>query len=264
MALAGALSFGGFQELEKPEVQIRTKGTRLGQYPAECGYPLSTTFARLYHVIRLARAFMIDGLKPPSARPMPCKICSGDTVLYGVVDFHKSCAEERGVRLPLSGIPIYYRRCAACKFLFTDAFDTWSTEQFVAHVYNADYLAVDPHYQVLRPRENGASVARLWGPYRAETRVLDYGGGSDVLCGVLRAAGFPMAVTYDPMIPDYARRPDGKFELITCFETLEHLPDPAAGVAEIIESAPANFAICSRVIGAFLSVSSKPTCTSSK
>ena len=31
-----------------------------------------------------------------------------------MVDFHKSCEDRRGLDLPLSGVPIYYRRCAAC------------------------------------------------------------------------------------------------------------------------------------------------------
>jgi hypothetical protein len=66
----------------------------------------------------------------------------------------------------------------------------------------------------------------LWGQHKAETRVLDYGGGNDVFCDALRANGFPMAITYDPMVPNFNRRPNDKFELVTCFETIEHLPDP--------------------------------------
>ena len=69
---------------------------------------------------------MIGSLKPVSAATSPCKICGGAAALYGVVDFHKSCVEVQGARLPLSGVPIYYRRCASCEFLFTDAFDGWS------------------------------------------------------------------------------------------------------------------------------------------
>jgi 2-polyprenyl-3-methyl-5-hydroxy-6-metoxy-1,4-benzoquinol methylase len=78
-------------------------------------------------------------------------------------------------------------------------------------------------------------VTRLWGAVKVETRVLGYGGGNDVFCTALRANGFPVAVTYDPMVPEYSRRPDGKFDLVTCFETLEHLPDPQAGITQIIE-----------------------------
>jgi Methyltransferase domain len=50
-------------------------------------------------------------------------------------------------------------------------------------------------------------------------------------------AGFPVAVTHDPMVTAYAARPEGKYDLVTSFETFEHLPDPAAGIASIIEFA---------------------------
>jgi SAM-dependent methyltransferase len=180
---------------------------------------------------------MIDSLKRVSTAPQPCKICAGPAPLYGVVDFHKSCEQARGVSFALSGVPIYYRRCSNCKFLFTDAFDDWSTEQFKAHIYNGEYKLVDPDYQSVRPRANAAVVARLWNAIKQQTRVLDYGGGNDEFCAGLRANGFPIAVTYDPMVPEHARRPDEKFDLVTCFETLEHLPDPAAGIASILECA---------------------------
>ena len=62
-------------------------------------------------------------MRPPSTASHACKICGGTTALYGVVDLNKSCEEHRGFRLPLAGIPVYYRRCAGCGFLFTDAFD---------------------------------------------------------------------------------------------------------------------------------------------
>ena len=176
---------------------------------------------------------MIDNLKPVSAEPIPCRICDNAATLYGVVDFHKCCAEQRGVRLPLSGIPIYYRRCASCGFLFTDAFDFWSADQFKANIYNNGYITVDPDFESVRPRSNANLVVNLLGKQRAELRVLDFGGGNDAFCSALRSSGFPVAVTYDPMSPDYARRPVGKFELVTCFETLEHMPDPAAGIALI-------------------------------
>ncbi len=176
-----------------------------------------------------------SALKAVSAAPLPCKICGGKAALYGVVDFHKCCEELRGFRLPLSGVPIYYRRCTACDFLFTDAFDDWSDDQFKAHIYNDDYGTIDPDYHTARPHANADLVGRLWAEHKSETRVLDFGGGNDVFCTALRTNGFPAAVTYDPMVTAHARRPNGKFDLVTCFETLEHLPDPAAGVALILE-----------------------------
>jgi len=177
---------------------------------------------------------MIESLKPVSAVPVPCKVCGNEAMLYGVVDFHKCCVEKRGVQLPLSGIPIYYSRCATCGFLFTDAFDCWSDDQFKAHIYNDGYSTVDPDYKSARPRSGADTVVRLFGKHRAELRVLDFGGGNDAFCNALRLNGFPVAVTYDPMTPEYAYRPDGKFELVTCFETLEHMTDPSTGIAHIV------------------------------
>ncbi len=175
-------------------------------------------------------------LKRTSSGVVPCKICDGEATIYGAVDFHKCCEELRGFRLPPSGVEINYRRCTKCGFLFTDAFDDWSAAQFSAHIYNDGYLAVDPDYRLARPRGNADLVNRLWGQYKGKLRLLDYGGGNGVLCNTLRAAGYPVAVTYDPLVPEYARRPDGKFNIVTCFETLEHMPDPLAGIASIIES----------------------------
>ncbi len=37
------------------------------------------------------------------------------------------------------------------------------------------------------------------------------------------------------MVPEHSGRPNGKFDLVTCFETLEHLPDPVAGVAQMVD-----------------------------
>jgi SAM-dependent methyltransferase len=42
-------------------------------------------------------------------------------------------------------------------------------------------------------------------------------------------------VAYDPMVPQHAERPGGKFDLVTSFETFEHLPDPLAGIRSIVE-----------------------------
>ena len=58
---------------------------------------------------------MLPALSPVSAKPIPCKICGEDAKLFGVIDFHKGHE-----KLPLSGVPIYYRRCVACDFLFTE------------------------------------------------------------------------------------------------------------------------------------------------
>jgi SAM-dependent methyltransferase len=175
------------------------------------------------------------GLRPVCTEAVGCKICDRSANLYGVVDMHRPCLTPGVVHPPLSGLPIYYRRCASCGFLFTDAFDDWSEQEFKTHIYNDGYLAVDPEYLTARPTRNADSVAGLWAPHKGAIRVLDFGGGNDVFCSALRASGFREAVTYDPMVPKYANKPDGKFDLVTCFETLEHMPDPVGGIGKIIE-----------------------------
>jgi hypothetical protein len=176
-------------------------------------------------------------LRPVSTAQIACKICQGAAALYGVVDWHRISENARGVRPPLSGVPVYYRRCAACGFLFTDAFDDWDHDRFKTYIYNDAYHTFDPDYQARRPNNNALAVANLWASHKADMRVLDYGGGNDVFCSGLRAAGFREAVTYDPMVSEYAAPPHGKFDLVTCFETLEHLPDPVAGIGNIVQYA---------------------------
>jgi len=173
-------------------------------------------------------------LKPATDAASPCKICASDAPLFGAVDFNRNCEIPGGVRLHPSGISVPYRRCQACGFLFTDAFDGWSDADFKTHIYNAGYLAVDPDYSDSRPRANAEAVRQLFGAHKATMRVLDFGGGNDVLCSQLRDAGFQAAVTYDPFVAEFAQPPEGRFDLVTCFETLEHMPDPVAGIGAII------------------------------
>ena len=122
---------------------------------------------------------------------------------------------DKMISCAATGTPIYRRRCAQCKFLFTDAFDDWSIEQFMTHIYNDEYELVDPDYRLLRPRANADVVGRLWGAIKAGTRSSHYGGGNvRILHRVFRDAGFPEAVTFTRTMPEHATRPEGN--LIWC------------------------------------------------
>ena len=104
--------------------------------------------------------------------------------------------------------------------------DDWSIEEFKTRIYNDEYKLIDPEYQSARARANADTVARLWGAVKAETRVLDCGGGNGAFCAALRDAGFSVAVTFDPLVPEHATPPEGKFGLVTSLETFEHMPEP--------------------------------------
>jgi 2-polyprenyl-6-hydroxyphenyl methylase/3-demethylubiquinone-9 3-methyltransferase len=175
---------------------------------------------------------MIPFIFQPVAEPdTVCKVCDGPAPLYGVVDFNKYCAFEP-TSLPISGIPVYYYRCRQCGFIFTRAFDEFTNQDFLERIYNAGYENVDPDYTGKRPRENLQRIITLFGNTR-QIRILDYGGGSGLLTRLLREAGFSNAVSFDPFVEEYSRRPEGRFDLVVSFEVLEHSPSPRETIADI-------------------------------
>jgi 2-polyprenyl-3-methyl-5-hydroxy-6-metoxy-1,4-benzoquinol methylase len=161
-----------------------------------------------------------------------CKCCGSEAALFGVVDFSKNCEDRRRPALELSGIPIYYHRCPKCGFLFTTAFDSFSHEDFARHIYNADYQRVDPDFAVARPAASAEWMTLNFARSRP-SRILDYGGGKGALAKLLREAGFSNVENYDPFVPEFAVRPEGKFDCILCFEVMEHSPRPAETLAEV-------------------------------
>lgn len=160
---------------------------------------------------------------PPS---VPCKVCGSSSGLYGVVDFNKNClAGKNQFPLPPAGIPIYYHRCPGCRLIFTVAFDHFSKDDFLSHVYNEAYALVDPDYAELRPANTARMIEQAFG--RTPTiRILDYGGGNGAVVAQIRRAGFVNSQTYDPFVEASATPPTGKFQLITCIEVAEHSNRP--------------------------------------
>lgn len=162
-----------------------------------------------------------------------CKVCGGAASLAGVADFNKHCPVPGNVRLPLSGIPVYYRQCTACGFFFTDQFDRWSNAEFLAHIYNERYREVDPDYVELRPRNNADLLVQKFGAHRHRLSCLDFGGGNGRLAGILRELGFAKILSYDPFTPGADAPLSERFDLVTSFEVLEHVPDPKRTVAAL-------------------------------
>ena len=184
------------------------------------------------------RSNPISNLKPAdSTDPLPCKICDGQSFLYGVVDFNRACLTPQAKMPTLSGVPVYYRLCSACGFIFSNCFDSWTQQEFNQYIYNDQYIDVDPDYAEVRPRHNARIVEQIFGKDKSKLSILDYGGGNGICGELLREAGFHAVEIYDPFTPKYARRPEGKFDIVICFETLEHLPNPLEEIKSIVESA---------------------------
>jgi len=164
-----------------------------------------------------------------------CKCCGAVAFAYGVVDFHKNCELYRGRSvLGISGVPIYYHRCPVCQFIFTTAFDHFTKDDFLQHIYNGDYLLVDPDYQEARPKANAAWLCNVFSQGKPR-QLLDYGGGSGVLAESLRASGFADTMTYDPFVPRHSTRPSRRFACIVSFEFLEHTTHPTMTIADMNE-----------------------------
>jgi SAM-dependent methyltransferase len=162
---------------------------------------------------------------------LPCKICGATTENIGSVDFNKSCEEIMGTVLPRTGIQISYSACPDCGFMFTGDFDTWSKEDLRQHLYNDDYWLADPDYVKQRPNAYERWLRQLLTP-EIHGHLLDYGGGNGSLSAKLRRHGFTPE-TYDPFNPEFSQRPSGKYDVITCFETLEHVMDPKSVLRDI-------------------------------
>jgi SAM-dependent methyltransferase len=176
---------------------------------------------------------MSSGFQAICPNKTPCKCCGAAATLFSVVDFHKNCEIYRNNALDISGIPIYCHRCPVCRFIFTTALDHFSQEDFERLIYNDQYPLIDPDFAETRPRGNAALVSRLLTESRS-ARILDYGGGNGKLAGFLSEAGFLHVHTYDPFVPRFASRPEGRFDCVICFEMFEHSTDPAGTLADMI------------------------------
>jgi len=171
--------------------------------------------------------------RPAPAAPRLCKACGTPAPALGAVDFNKCCEDRRQVAKPQSGRRVTYHRCPACELVFTGDFDTWGWEDFRTHIYNEGYADVDPDYAWDRPAASALLIGTLFGDACRGLAVLDYGGGDGALAALLRSQHGMVAEVYDPFNPDCDVPPHRLFPLVTCFEVLEHTPDPRATVFEI-------------------------------
>lgn len=159
-----------------------------------------------------------------------------------MVDFNKSCEIDRGLALELSGVAVWYYRCGSCGFLFTPAFDAFSAEDWRKHVYNDDYIKVDPDYAGARAEANAPLVRNIAAQMSltdpglaailtARRRWLDYGSGAGILTALL--ADLPVdAAAWDPF--GGQQRPEGQFDLVTSFEVFEHAVSPVLAARDAL------------------------------
>lgn len=176
---------------------------------------------------------MSAGFQAVCADRADCKCCGESAYLYGVVNFHKNCEAPRRRVLGLSGVPIYYYRCPACRFVFTTAFDDFSKADF-KHSSTTTSTSWSTPITGECATNNAQFLIGLFQESRPG-RVLDYGGGQGVLADCLRNAGFPSVENYDPFVPLHSARPSGRFDCVVCFEVVEHSTDPEQTFADMLD-----------------------------
>ena len=162
---------------------------------------------------------------PVTALSGDCPVCAGACVPLGAVDFNKCCAEVRGTQLPPSRRLVHYILCTACGFCWAPEFSTWTPADFEREIYNADYARVDPDHAEVRPRASAESLLATFGDHGRPASHLDYGGGPGLLSRLLREERW-QSTSCDPFFDRNVQlSPPGKFQLITCYEVFEHVPD---------------------------------------
>jgi len=157
-----------------------------------------------------------------------CKVCGAAAPFFDVVDFNK-CANF--YPFGPSGVSVSYFRCDNCGFLFTPLCDDWSHGDFQRLIYNDDYVLLDPEYLAVRPHQMAERMARQLQGFE-DARILDYGAGQGLFAELMAQRGFPRVESYDPFsIPS---RPTGQFDIVTCFEVIEHSPSPMQTLTDML------------------------------
>ena len=159
-------------------------------------------------------------------RPVVCKICGEQTRLSYVVDFNQWDDQEASLLTPLKGWPVYYRRCADCGFLFTDFCDTWDVHLLLRHIYNDEFFGANPDIVTQRPANAAAKFMNLF-PEGKELSILDYGAGNLAFTEILRASGYAQVDRFDFLDSQAGGVPDKAYDVVTCFDILDRLPDPS-------------------------------------
>jgi SAM-dependent methyltransferase len=150
-----------------------------------------------------------------------CPLCKGQAESLLQKEANVSCGDYfEGRRLYPENIGEFtLMSCQACGFAWYPEFAAWTDSDFQSRIYNDLYHLCDAPFLDDRPNRLAAWLIPLIGA----RCLLDFGGGEGQLAQRLIRAG-KAAVSYDPYYGD-RQWPEGKFDIVTAFEVVEHVPD---------------------------------------
>ncbi len=142
-----------------------------------------------------------------------CKICEAPTVHFG---------QQRILGQYLAE----YRRCQACGYVFV------VDPHWLEHAYSTAIAALDTGIVTRNLWLADVMSALLGTSLRKTRRTLDFGAGTGLLVRLMRDRGHDFH-WYDAYSPNLLARGfeselSARFDLVTAFELVEHLPDPVA------------------------------------
>jgi hypothetical protein len=153
-----------------------------------------------------------------------CKICESATIDFG------------GLTI-LSRHEARYRRCEGCGFVFVE------DVRWLEEAYSAAIAASDTGIAVRNLRVASEAQVLIQLAFPRAQRFLDYGGGAGLFVRLMRDRGFDFRLLdkycANVFAGGFEAQPGERFDVLTCFEVIEHLVDPLPTFREFAALAPA-------------------------